>query len=66
MGLGHYRAELPDWQEDNVRIFKLGSPAGDLIGAILKPGAEGDALIRGAVSGDAQEILDEVREIVCS
>ncbi len=21
MGLGHYRAELPDWQEDDVRIL---------------------------------------------
>lgn len=65
MGLGHFPPELPDWQEDQVRIYKLGSPAADLIGAVLKPGSEGDELIRSAISGDAQGILDQVREIIC-
>lgn len=65
MGLGHYPAELPDWQEHQVRIYRLGSPIADLIEAALSPGSEGDIVIREASSGDAQKTLSEIRELVC-
>jgi hypothetical protein len=66
LGLGHFPGELPDDQERLVRLYKLGSPAAHLIGAVLNPSEDGDEAIRQAVAGDAASVLDEVRELVCS
>jgi len=65
LGLGHYPKELPDWQDDLVRIYKLGSPIADLIDAVLEPGAAHDEELRQAVRGDAAEILQRIRDLVC-
>lgn len=64
LGLAHYPAELPDWQENPVRVFKLGSPIADLIDAVLEPGAAHDEELRAAVRGDSAEILKKIRELV--
>ncbi len=64
-GLGHYPNPLPEYQEFPARIYKLGSPAADLIDAVLQPSEAHDAEIQEAVSGDAQEIMNRVRELVC-
>ena len=65
-GLGHYpKDELPSSQHDEVRIFRLGTPTGDLIQAVTQPGTENDEAIRSTVNSDAQARLDRVKELVC-
>lgn len=65
-GIGHYPEELPEYQELSARLYRLGSPAGDLIHAVVTMGADADDDIRSAVSGDAMAKLTRIREIVCS
>jgi hypothetical protein len=65
LGLGHYPEEVPDRQGETLRVYKLGSPVASLIGAVLTPGDDGDALIREAVGGDDAEIVGKIRELVC-
>jgi hypothetical protein len=65
LGLGHYPKELPDWQDDLVRVYKLGSPIADLIDAVLEPSIAHDEELRQAVAGDAAEIVQRIRDLVC-
>jgi hypothetical protein len=65
LGLGHYPAELPDRQWELIRVYKFGTPAADLIGAVRDPSVENDELIREAVGGNAAETLEQIRELVC-
>lgn len=65
-GLGHYPAELPQYYWDPARVYLMGSPAGDLIEAVLAPSPERDDLIRETVNGDSSDVLAKVREIVCA
>jgi hypothetical protein len=64
-GLGHYPDPLPEYQEQVARIFKLGSPIADLLDAALQPNDDHDEELRQAVSGDAQEKINRIRELVC-
>ena len=65
MGLGHYPKELPDSQEQLIRLFRQGSPVADLVDAVLNPSPGHDDELRHAIAGDAQGVLDAVRELVC-
>jgi hypothetical protein len=64
-GLGHFPEELPAYQEEWVRLYKLGSPTADLIDAVLQPSSAHDEELRVAVGGEAAAILKQVRELVC-
>ena len=66
VGLGHTPTNLPDYQEELVRVFKLGSPVAELIHAATTPGEAGDATLRNATGdgGDAETILVKIRELV--
>jgi hypothetical protein len=66
LGLGHYPKEIPDRQDQVLRVFKLGTPVADLIGAVLTPGEDEDERIREAVGGDEAQLLEKVRELVCA
>lgn len=65
VGLGHYPEKLePDaWQQ--VRLYKLGTPVGDVMTAAQNPGDEGDKMLRDLAEGDAREIVRQVRALVC-
>ena len=65
VGLGHFPEPLPLYQDELVRIYKLGSPVAELIQAVLQPSPDHDDRIRRAGGGDAETILDQVRAIVC-
>ncbi len=65
-GIGHYPPELPADQIDDVRLFKLGSPAADLIQSVMNLGPEEDEKLRQFAGGDATKVLQRVRELVCS
>lgn len=64
-GLGHYPTEIPDRQRREVRIYKIASPAGAVIDAVLRPGEPGDRLLRESAGSEAESILSKVRELVC-
>jgi hypothetical protein len=67
-GLGHVPfdpAHLPTGQWDLVRVFNRASPVGEVIVAAHEPGDNGDNVLREAVNGDAREVLERVRDLVC-
>jgi hypothetical protein len=66
LGLGHYPQDLPDRRREPVRIYKLGTPAADLIEAVLSPSEESDEAIRERSSGEATKVLGDIRELVCT
>ncbi|MFJ5122248.1 hypothetical protein [Kitasatospora sp. NPDC088548] len=63
-GMGHIPGELPSNQYDEVRLYLLGSPIGDIIKAVLSPSAKGDDALRAVNASEAQDQLRRIREIV--
>lgn len=64
-GLGHYPATLPEYQQDLVRVYVMGTPTGDLIEAVFHLSKGADRVIRERAGGDADALLKQVRELVC-
>ena len=64
LGLGHYPAELPEYQHQPVRLYKLGSKVADLIDAVFEPGDQHDKELREAAGGSDSEIVRKIRELV--
>ena len=56
--------ELPSEQEAHVRVYRQGGAIADLIDAVLNPSTTHDDELRAAVGGDAQVILDAIKELV--
>ena len=46
MGIGHVPQELPCNQNDLVRLYKKGTPIGNLRDTVLKPGERNDGELR--------------------
>lgn len=57
---------LPTYQDASVRLYVEGSPVGRLIESVLNPSNAGDEKLRQAANNDAVEILDHIRDLVCS
>jgi hypothetical protein len=55
--------EADSWQQ--VRLFKLGTPVGDILTAANNPGEEGDKVLRELAEGDASERLRQIKVLVC-
>jgi hypothetical protein len=55
--------ETDSWQQ--VRLYKLGTPVGDILNAANNPGYEGDDTLRDLAAGDAIERLRQIRALVC-
>lgn len=66
LGLRHGHKQLPSYQHQTVRLWLMGSSAGDLIEAVYNEVADTDQKIRDAVQGDATDVLEKVRELVCA
>ena len=64
-GLGHYPLDLPENQHEAVRVYLSGSPIADRINAVLNLSEETDVQLRQWVAGDAEETLQQIRELVC-
>ena len=64
-GIGHVPDVLPPYQEDEVRLYRLGDPIGKVIEAVLRPSDAGDQILRQSVGSTATDILAKVRELVC-
>jgi len=67
LGLGHVPVVLPTYQHELVRLYKKGTPVGDLIETVLTPGGQNDARLSEKFSGDGIDyaaIVQKVRELV--
>lgn len=63
--LGHLPEDLPIYQEQAVRIYRLESRVGRVVEAILHPSAAGDAVLRAlGDDDDAQERLEQIRRVI--
>lgn len=63
-GIGTIPAELPSYQEEEVRLYRLGSTTAKVIGAVTKPSAAGDKALRDSTGTDSQAIVKQIRELV--
>jgi len=68
-GLGYF----PEWvidensnprYGDEVRVYKRGTPIGDIVDAVLRPSNAGDERLRQEAGGDASELLNRIRALV--
>jgi hypothetical protein len=67
IGLGHVPEELPNYQHELVRVYKKGTPIGELIETVLKPGQQNDNKLSSQFAGggtDYAAIVDKIRELV--
>jgi hypothetical protein len=64
-GLGHVPQDLPNYQDREVRVYKLGSPVAEVIEAALQPGDDQDELLREAATREASLTLNKIRDLVC-
>ena len=65
LGLDHYPRQLPGDQNNLVRLYRQGTPTATAIDAVLNPSVAHDDELRELVAGNADAILDQIREIVC-
>jgi hypothetical protein len=67
IGLGHVPQDLPSYQHEQVRLFKRGTPVGQLIESVLSPGEQNDKSLAGrfgAQGPDYAAIVEKIRELV--
>jgi len=64
-GLGHLPTELPSYQEYLVRIYRLGTPLADVVNAVINPSTGGDQILRQVGMSTSQEIIKQIRQLVC-
>ncbi|MBA2690891.1 MAG: hypothetical protein H0U65_00130 [Rubrobacter sp.] len=67
MGLGHVPQKLPLLQNELVRLYKSGTPAGELISMVLTPGEQSDKGIveqLGESEQDFRKTVEAIRELV--
>jgi hypothetical protein len=58
---------LPAYQEQSARIYKAGTPVARIIeAAVHGVGDQADEVLREAAGGEAAEVLQKIRELVCS
>ena len=51
LGLGHVPEVLPTYQHELVRLYKRGTPVGDMITSVLTPGGQNDAKLTEQFAG---------------
>ncbi len=66
IGLGHIPQDLPAFQHELVRLYKNGTPVGELVTTVLTPGEQGDSKLSEQFAGktDYSEIIQKIRELV--
>jgi len=68
LGLGHVPQELPSYQSEQVRVYKKGTPIGDLIDTVLNTGEKNDSKIKGQFAAnkavDHAAIVQKIKELV--
>lgn len=74
LGLGHVPFDLPLNQNECVRVFRKGSSVAEIINSVMiiqnedryEDNEKADRLLREVSSDQGAEILNKIRELVCS
>lgn len=65
-GLGHFPDPLPVNQWEKARIYRRGTPVGDVIRAVLAVDDEkSDDVLRSIAGNTGNDIIKKIRELVC-
>ena len=67
LGVGHVPQELPNFQHELVRLYKRGTPIGQLVEVVLTPGEQHDRTLaeRFSIQGpDYAAIVEKIRDLV--
>jgi hypothetical protein len=67
IGLGHVPVDLPNYASELVRIYKNGTPMGELIATVLSPGEQNDSKLSSQFASggvDYAVIVEKIRELV--
>jgi len=67
MGLGHIPREIPSSQDEYVRLYKRGTPIGELIDIVMTPGTNNDQKLKEQLNIDNidhADIIEKIRELV--
>lgn len=64
-GLGYFPHHMPTDRHAEIRIYRLGTPMGRLVESVLDPTEHGDSHLRDIASGNASDVLQRVRRLVC-
>lgn len=67
MGLGHIPQELPSYQHELVRLYKRGTPIGELIEMVMSPSEQNDRKLKeqiAEISVDYANIIERIRDLV--
>lgn len=63
-GLGYLPAgELPRYQDQDVWLYVRNSPVGQIIGAVLQPGGEGEKRLKAAAASRGSQAEKQVQEV---
>jgi hypothetical protein len=65
LGIAHFPADVPDWQERPLRLYRMGTPIADLIDAVIEPSPIHDDELKSAVSGGDADVVNQIRALVC-
>ncbi len=65
LGVGHLPVELPNWGNEQVRLYIRGTAIADLITAVENLGENHDATLRRLASASSEDTLKKIRELVC-
>lgn len=64
MGIGHFPEELPDYQDQNVRLYTLGSPFAKILNDLFDFSQAADDRLRERIANDYEERLQKIKELV--
>lgn len=67
IGLGHVPTELPNYQHEQVRLYKRGTPVGQFIETVLTPGEQNDKSLSEKFGTDVPDyavLIEKIRELV--
>ncbi len=64
-GIGHLPADLPQYQEEFVRLYSLGSRFANFLGDLKDFSEEADRRLMELSTNDYEEIIQRIRELLC-
>lgn len=64
-GLGSFPPMEPGQRGAEVRVYRRGTALGNLVDAVVRPGAPGDRRLRETANNTAADVVARIRKMVC-